>query len=74
MSVKWLTTLTPCWRSQQLCGHGVSLVNDYADTVWALSMTMPTLLESFEGFSQSLKKQSGKTMYLDVFTHPIAMI
>ena len=34
----------------------VSVVVDYADT----SMTMRTLFENFEGFSEILKKQSGK--------------
>ena len=45
-------------------------VVDYADTL----MTTQTLFENFEGFSQILKEQSGKKMYLDVFTHPIAII
>ena len=32
MSVWSLNLLTPCQRSQQLIGHHVSVVNDYADT------------------------------------------
>ena len=47
---------TRCRRSQQLRGHGVGVVNNYADT----SMTMITLFENFEGFSQILKEQLGK--------------
>ena len=43
---------------------------DYADT----TMTMWTLLESFEDFSQSLKEQSGKNKHFPAFTHPIAII
>ena len=39
-----------------LRGHGVGVVNNYADT----SMTMITLFENFEGFSQISKKQLGK--------------
>ena len=35
---------------------------------------MRTLFENFEGFSQILKEQSGDNSYLDVFTHPIAII
>ena len=37
-------------------------------------MTMWTLFENFEGFSQILKEKSGKKGYLGVFTHPIAII
>ena len=33
-----------------------------------------TLFENFEGFSQLLKEQSDKKIYLDVFTHSIAII
>ena len=59
-----------CRGSQQLHGYGVSVVNDYADT----DKTLRALLENFEGFSQILKEQSGKKRYLDVFTHPKAII
>ena len=59
-----------CLRSCWLRGHGVGVVNDYADT----SMTTWTLFENFEGFSKILKEQSGKKRYLGVFTHQIAII
>ena len=49
MSAQSTPMQTPCWRSQRLCRHGVGVVNDYADT-----------FGNFEGFSQILKKQSGK--------------
>ena len=49
---------------------GVGVVNDYADT----SMTMQTLFENFEVLSQILKEQSGKILYLGVFTYLIAKI
>ena len=60
-----------------ICEHCVSVVNDYAytrtpcprDTI----KTMRTLLDNFEGFSQILKEQSGKKMYLGLVTHPIAI-
>ena len=42
----------------------------YADT----SMTMRTLFENFDGFSQILKEQSGEKRYLNVFTNPVAII
>ena len=42
--------------------------------VSAKSTTTRTLLETFEGFSQILKELSAKKRYLDVFTHPIAII
>ena len=58
------------WAPYELRGHCVGVVNNYADT----SMTMWTLFENFEGFSQILKEQSGKKRYLGVFTHPIAII
>ena len=35
---------------------------------------MQTLLKNFEGFSQSLKEQSGEKRHLGVFTNPIAII
>ena len=57
-------------RSRWLRRHSVGIVNDYTDT----SMTTRTLFENFESFSQILKEQSGKKMYLGVFTHPIAII
>ena len=41
-------------------------IYDYADT----DKTAQTLAENFEGFSQFLKEQSGKTSYLREFTHP----
>ena len=59
-----------CLQSRWLWRHRVLVVVDYADT----SMTTRTLFENFEGFSQILKKQSGKKSYLGVFTHPIAII
>ena len=37
-------------------------------------MTMQTLFENFEGLSQILKEQSGKILYLGVFTYLIAKI
>ena len=39
-------------------------------------MTMRTLLENFDGFSQILKKQSGQKgiFTVDVLTYPIAII
>ena len=61
---------TWCQCSQRLCGHGVSVVNDYADT----DKTTQTLSENFEGFSQILKEQLGEQMYLGVFTSQIAII
>ena len=33
-------------------------------------MTMHTTTANFEGFSQTLKEQSGKIKYYDVFTYP----
>ena len=60
--------LTVCLHSRWSSGHGVGVVK--ADT----SMTMWTLFENFEGFSQILKEQSGKKRYLGVFTHPMAII
>ena len=42
----------------------------YADT----SMTMRTLFENFDGFSQILKEQSGEKSDLNVFTNPVAII
>ena len=35
---------------------------------------MRTLQENFEGFSQIFKEQSAIQRYLDVLTHPIAII
>ena len=50
MSAKLLTLHTQCYLT-------ISIVNYYTDT----EMTKKTLLENLEGFSQILKKQSGKT-------------
>ena len=54
--------------------NGVSLVNNYTDTVSNMDKTKRTLLKNFEGFSQILKEQLGEKRYLDVFTCPIAII
>ena len=37
-------------------------------------MTLPTLSEDFQGFSQILKEQSGEKRYLGVLKHPITII
>ena len=56
-----------CSRSQQLHQHGVSVINDCADTQF---LTWTRLRRHFEKtFSQNLKEQSGKKRYLDVVTH-----
>ena len=60
---------TRCQLCQRLRGHGVGVVNNYANT----DKTTRTLLENFEGFSQILKEQSGEKRYLGVFTNPIAI-
>ena len=46
----------------------------FAKNVCQRSQRLCGLFENFEGFSQILKEQSGDNSYLDVFTHPIAII
>ena len=55
------------WYFRKSC---VRVVVDYTNT----SMTMRTVNENFDGFSQILKEQFGRKRYLSVFTHPIAII
>ena len=71
---------TRCWRSQQLHGHSVGVVNDYGDKVGIVNnytdtnKTTWTLLASVEGFLRILKEHSGEKRFLGVFKNPIAII
>ena len=60
MSAQSLTTWTLCWRSQQLRGHGVSVVNDYENAVSEQSTTMQTQTRLQDTFGKLLKEQSGE--------------